>query len=108
MRGIKGIGAYLPVTKLDNLARLSALDMTEPFLRDKVGFESVRRRSPGEDTSDLCVGAFRDLQERHGVKQGEVSCILVCTQNPDGTGLPHTSAIVHAKLGLPDTVAAFD
>jgi 3-oxoacyl-[acyl-carrier-protein] synthase-3 len=37
-----------------------------------------------------------------------VDCIVVCTQNPDAHGLPHTSAVVHGKLGLPRNAAGFD
>jgi len=37
-----------------------------------------------------------------------VDCLIVCTQNPDGSGLPHTSAVVHGKLGLPQECACFD
>src|SRR6185437_8879749 len=38
----------------------------------------------------------------------DVDCLIVCTQNPDAAGLPHTSAIVHRKLGLKHDVACFD
>lgn len=38
----------------------------------------------------------------------EAQCIVACTRCPDGCGLPQTSAIVHAKLGLSDSCAAFD
>src|SRR5690606_34876431 len=34
--------------------------------------------------------------------------LVVVTQNGDGEGLPHTSALVQTKLGLSTTVAAFD
>ena len=37
-----------------------------------------------------------------------IDCLVVVTQNPDGDGLPHTSAIVHAKLNLKTSCAVFD
>ena len=37
-----------------------------------------------------------------------VDCIVVCTQNPDGKGLPHTSAILHNKIGGGGHCAVFD
>jgi 3-oxoacyl-[acyl-carrier-protein] synthase-3 len=39
---------------------------------------------------------------------GNLDLIVVVTQNPDGHGLPHTSAVVHQKLKLPKTCFAFD
>src|SRR5262249_44373937 len=78
------------------------------FLREKSGMVRLAIRAPGEETSDLCTGAFADLQRRVGVRKEDIDCIVVCTQNPDARGLPHTSAVVHAKLELPDSCAAFD
>jgi 3-oxoacyl-[acyl-carrier-protein] synthase-3 len=37
----------------------------------------------------------------------DINVVVVCTQNPDYS-LPHTSAIVHGKLNLPEKVGAFD
>ncbi|MGH9204004.1 MAG: 3-oxoacyl-ACP synthase III family protein, partial [Vicinamibacterales bacterium] len=37
-----------------------------------------------------------------------LECLVVVTQNPDSHGLPHTSAVVHGKLGLAARCAAFD
>lgn len=52
----------------------------------------------------MCVRAFEGLDRRPDA----VDCLVVCTQNPDGSGLPHTSAVVHGKLGLPAQCACFD
>lgn len=65
-------------------------------------------RQEHEETSGLCCKAFADLQNKAPIRPEEIDCIIVCTQNPDGRGLPHTSASVHAALGLPDNCAAFD
>jgi 3-oxoacyl-[acyl-carrier-protein] synthase-3 len=54
------------------------------------------------------VKAFANLQEKSGLDKNQVRCIIVVTQNPDGDGLPHTSAIVHKKLELGPDCAAFD
>ena len=37
----------------------------------------------------------------------EIECCVVVTQNPD-FNIPHTSAIVHGKLDLPEECASFD
>jgi 3-oxoacyl-[acyl-carrier-protein] synthase-3 len=69
---------------------------------------SLSVKSETEETSDLCCKAFSDLQKKCQLLTEEIECVIVCTQNPDGHGLPHTAAIVHGKLDLPDTCAAFD
>jgi 3-oxoacyl-[acyl-carrier-protein] synthase-3 len=108
MLGIKAIGSYIPSTLIDNYGRVEQFGTDETFVRDKTGFVTLARKSPEEDTSDLCVKAFKDLTSLSGLHPDPVDCIVVCTQNPDGKGLPHTSAIVHRKLGLKDDVASFD
>lgn len=106
--GIKAIGSYLPETRVDNLARCAEFGKDAVFVEDKLGFRKLARKAPEQETSDLCVQAFEDLQRQVELSPETVDCLIVCTQNPDAAGLPHTSAIVHSKLGLKETVAAFD
>lgn len=108
MIGIKAIASYVPPGRVSNLERKDKAGKDEAFISDKIGFESLARREPGEETSDLCVAAFEALAKSNGVDLAEVDCLIVCTQNPDGHGLPHTSAVVHRKLGLQHGVACFD
>lgn len=107
MIGIEEIAGYVPPGRESNLDRMAKFDIGEEFLRDKIGVPEVVRKAPEEETSDMCVRAFEALQAKAPL-DGPPDCLIVCTQNPDGSGLPHTSAIVHGKLGLPDEVAAFD
>lgn len=108
MIGIEAIGTYLPETRIDNRQRMGQFGVDEKFLETKTGMLHLAVKRADEETSDLCCGAYRELQEKRDVDLEEVDCIIVCTQNPDENGLPHTSAIVHAKLGLPFSCAAFD
>lgn len=108
MIGIQAIGTYIPSGRIDNRNRQQSFDVDETFLVEKIGMLRLAVKTIDEETSDLCKKAFVDLQLKTGVHPEEVECMVVCTQNPDGRGLPHTSAIVHAKLGLPDTCAVFD
>lgn len=108
MIGIQAIGTYIPPDRIDNLERMAEFEVDEAFLREKTGMLRLSVKNEDEDTSDLCCMAFADLAARTGLQPDEIECIVVCTQNPDMRGLPHTSAIVHAKLGLPDGCAAFD
>jgi len=108
MIGIQAIGTYIPSGRIDNRNRQQAFDVDETFLVEKIGMLRLAVKTIDEETSDLCEKAFVDLQLKTGVHPEEVECMVVCTQNPDERGLPHTSAIVHAKIGLPDTCAVFD
>jgi 3-oxoacyl-[acyl-carrier-protein] synthase-3 len=108
MIGIKAIGSYIPDRVINNYERIQEFETDENFIRDKIGFETLRRKAENEETSDLCVKAYRNMRSHIGFPDDVVDCIVVCTQNPDGAGLPQTSAIVHRKLGLRDEVASFD
>jgi 3-oxoacyl-[acyl-carrier-protein] synthase-3 len=106
--GIAAIGGYLPADRQDNVTLASRFEFADDFLATKLGVMSPHRKAAGEETSDLCVKAYEDLKARVQGDTGDPDLIVVVTQNPDGRGLPHTSAIVHSKLGLPKTCAAFD
>lgn len=109
MLGIKAIAGYFPEKRVSNVDRAEEAGKDVEFITDKVGFTSLLRKGDDEDTSDLCVGAFEALLEKHPeIDRETIDCLIVVTQNPDGFGLPHTSAIVQHKLRLPETVAAFD
>jgi 3-oxoacyl-[acyl-carrier-protein] synthase-3 len=108
MTGIKAIGRFIAPEKVSNVARSAKAGKDEAFIRDKIGFESLARLPADLQTSDMCVAAFTDLTQGSGIRVEQIDCLIVCTQNPDAHGLPHTSAIVHKKLGLKHDVACFD
>lgn len=109
MLGIKAIASYFPEQSVDNIARAEEAGKEVDFIRDKVGFTSLLRKADDQDTSDLCAAAFEALVTKHPeIDRALIDCVIVVTQNPDGYGLPHTSAIVQHKLGLSEDVAAFD
>ena len=82
--------------------------MNEDFVRGKIGFTKLAIKNSTHETSDLCMHAWEDLKQSYKIATDDVDCLMICTQNPDGRGLPHTSAIVHEKLGLSENCAAFD
>jgi len=113
MIGIGAIGCYVPEGRIANRDRLEEFGVTERFIESKLGFRQLARRAEGEETSDLCVKAVAALRAEPAAAQspdgiGAIECLFLCTQNPDGGGLPHTSAIVHEKLGLPAACACLD
>lgn len=108
MIGLKSIGTYIPAGGIDNRRRLAEFDTTEEFLRAKLGVQAIARRADDQDTADMCEQAFVALASHSDVKATEVDCVVVCTQNPHGSGLPHTSAVLHGRLGLSPACACWD
>ncbi|MBO1511738.1 ketoacyl-ACP synthase III [Metabacillus bambusae] len=108
MIGIREIASYLPNKYLSNFERVNEFQINDDFIENKLGIEKVLQKELDEDTSDMCIKAYHNLQEKINVNLDEIDCIIVCTQNPDGNGIPHTSAIVHGKLGASTRCASFD
>jgi len=108
MIGIKYITSYIPENRIDNTNFLEQFDTTEDFLLNKTGMLRLAKKEDDEDTSDLCCKAVHKLTNETGISLNDIECLIVCTQNPDNLGLPHTSAIVHGKLNLSTDCAVFD
>ena len=109
MLGINAIASYFPEQRVSNVDRAEKAGKSVEFIKNKIGFTSLLRKSDDQETSDLCVQAFEALLVKiPDIKPEEIDCLIVVTQNPDGSGLPHTSAIVQHKLGLSENIAAFD
>lgn len=105
---IKNIASYIPEGCEYNAAKKALFEIDDDFIVNKIGVECVSRKLVDEDTSDMCVKAFRTLEKKVPLSINEIDCIVVCTQNPDGCGIPHTSAVVHGKLDAPEDCATFD
>lgn len=109
MIGIKGIASYVPAGALDNVEQAARFDKSADFIENKVGARWLPRKAADQETSDLAVKAVENLLARNPLlRREQIDAIVVVTQNGDGAGLPHTAAIVQAKLGLETRVAAFD
>ena len=108
MIGIQYVSAYLPAAAIDNALQAKGFDADEDFISDKIGMLALSRKADHEQTSDMAVSAVLKLQEEHGIDVSQAQCLVLVTQNPDGHGLPHTSAVVHHRLNLPAACAVFD
>jgi 3-oxoacyl-[acyl-carrier-protein] synthase-3 len=108
MLGIYKIETYIPEKKTSNYEKKERFQITDDFIENKLGVKSVSRIDSEQNASDLCCLAFDKLTEHSSdLDPTKIDIVVVCTQNPD-FNLPHTSAIVHGKLNLPDKCAAFD
>lgn len=109
MIGIKSIASYIPAGRIDNIAQAASFDRDEAFVQAKIGTTTLSVKGKNEETSDLCAAAVRNLLAKNPeLKLNAIDALVVVTQNGDGEGVPHTSAIAQHKIGLPSHVACFD
>lgn len=108
MIGIKSIASYLPDHSVDNVRQAQGFGEREDFVRTKVGALRLPRKEKAEDTSDLGAKALSALLAKSGLQMDGIDALALITQNGDSSGLPHTSAIVHEKMGLSKNIPVFD
>ena len=108
MIGIKEIASYIPERVRDNIQLAAKFGKSSDFIRERIGGIYLPIKEPEMNTSDMACRAIENLLNKSGVGKNEIGCLVLCTQNPDGRGLPHTAAIVQEKLELPRALAAFD
>ena len=106
--GIVQIASYIPKRKLDNIALGQQFGKEANFIIDRIGAHFLPVIGDEEETSDIAVKALNRLLARVELNKDDVDCLVLCTQNPDGCGLPHTSAIIQDKAGLSTSTSAFD
>ncbi|OHB29920.1 MAG: 3-oxoacyl-ACP synthase [Desulfuromonadaceae bacterium GWC2_58_13] len=107
MLGIEEIGYYIPEGRISNYDRKEQFGIDDHFIEQKIGVRRVSVKGADEDTSDLCVKAFADLRRKTDIDLNDIEAMIVVTQNPD-RNIPHASAMLHGKLGLPSRCACFD
>ncbi|MGE3591188.1 MAG: ketoacyl-ACP synthase III [Arcobacter sp.] len=107
MLGIKNIASYLPQNKISNYDKKDQFELDDDFIENKIGVKAHALKEKDEKASDLCVKAFENLLQKENIDINLIDCCVVVTQNPD-YNIPHTAAIVHGKLELPNECACFD
>lgn len=109
MIGIRSIASYIPEGRIDNIAQAQKFGRDKDFVDAKLGTRTLSVKADGQETSDLAVQAVEKLlQANPALERSAIQALIVVTQNGDAEQLPHTSAIVQHKLGLPTTTACFD
>src|ERR1700688_2421580 len=71
------------------------------------GIHNRRVAAPGVCGSDLAFDAAQRLMAEHQIDPASIDLLIQCTQSPDYF-LPTTACVLHERLGLPKTCAAFD
>lgn len=96
---ISAIGSYVPKRVLSNSDLEQMVGTNDDWIVQRTGIQERRIADTGEFTSDLCVNAVRNLQDRFGVSLSDVDMIIVCTFTPDFF-TPSVSAQVQQRLGI--------
>ncbi|MFN5767865.1 MAG: ketoacyl-ACP synthase III [Pirellulaceae bacterium] len=73
----------------------------------KTGVEQRYIAAPDETSADLAVAAAEKLFREFGIDRSQCDFVLLCTQSPDYP-LPTTACLIQQRLGLPNSVGAFD
>lgn len=107
MLGIKKIAGYLPPDRVSNYDKKDKFGVDDNFIENKLGVITRTVKNKDERASDLCLKAYENLSGKIDLKKEDIDCCVVVTQNPD-YNIPHTSAVVHGKLGLSPDCACFD
>jgi 3-oxoacyl-[acyl-carrier-protein] synthase III len=97
---ITALGAFVPphILSNDDLEKLVAT--SNEWILERTGIRERHIVDPGVATSDLAVGAARDLAARHNVDLSTVEVIIVGTVTPDML-YPSTACLVQKKLAIP-------
>ena len=104
---ISSIGTYIPQRKISNLSLMNKFNFDENFIKNKIGVLERSIKSPEQKSSDLCIKAFENLLTKVDLDTNKIDCCVVITQNPD-LNIPHTSALLHGSLKLPENCSCFD
>jgi 3-oxoacyl-[acyl-carrier-protein] synthase III len=95
---ITAVGKYLPEKIYDNKYFESIVDTTDEWIVTRTGIRERRILENGA-TSDLAVGAIKDMVEKFNVNLDEIDLILVATVTPD-MFFPSTACLITEKLNI--------
>ena len=107
MIGIKKITTYIPIGRIDNMARAESLGSSAEQVSERIGFRQVARLALNESTLMMASTAVKKLLLEDEIEPATIELLVVVTQNPD-RNIPHVSAELHGIFGLSDTCACFD
>lgn len=94
---ITAVGHYVPEKVLTNHDLEKMVDTNDEWIRTRTGI-SERRIMENGASSDMAVGAIKNMVERFGVDVGTIDLIIVATVTPD-MFFPATACIIQEKIG---------
>jgi 3-oxoacyl-[acyl-carrier-protein] synthase-3 len=101
-----GCGDFLPDNVVTNDDLAKRVDTSDEWIRARTGIRQRYIAPPGQNTSDLALGAARAALTDAGIDAGELDMVIVATTTPDRS-FPSVGTMVQARLGMAQG-AAFD
>ncbi len=102
---ITGVGMFTPKKVLDNHQLEQMVDTNDEWIVSRTGIKERRIYEEGP-TSEMAIGAVKDLINTTGLDPKEIDLIIVPTVTPDML-FPSTAAIVQEAIGA-DNAWGFD
>jgi 3-oxoacyl-[acyl-carrier-protein] synthase-3 len=103
---IAGTGSCVPERVLTNRDLESMIDTSDEWITTRTGIRQRHIAAPGENNSDLAIGASRAALEMAGIGASEIDLIIVGTLTPD-MPMPSVACLVQKELGA-NSAGAFD
>jgi 3-oxoacyl-[acyl-carrier-protein] synthase III len=96
---ITAVGGWVPQDLLTNDDLSKLVDTNDEWITSRTGIKK-RHILKGEDmgTSEIGVGAVKNMVERYGVNVEEIDMVIFCTSTPDML-VPATANILAHKIG---------
>lgn len=105
---IKAVGTRLARERIDNVRQAEAFGKDAAFLDSRIGVRALPQADLSETAVALGEAAAHDALDEAGLSPDQVGLLIFVSQNPDFDGLPHNSAVLQHRLGLPTSSACFD
>ena len=97
---ITAVGGYVPEYKLTNAELETMMDTTDEWITTRTGIKERRiLKGEGLGSSDMAVGAVKDLLAKRGIDPTEIELVICATTTPD-MQFPATANVISDKAGM--------
>ncbi len=97
---ITGVGGYVPDYRLSNDELSQMVETSDEWIMTRIGIKERRiLKEKGRGSSDLGVGAVRQLLEKTNTHPDEIDLVICPTVTPD-MQFPATANIISDKVGI--------
>lgn len=103
---ISGCVPYNSYTLAEHTKGLLSEEDVKRFNK-KTGFKNLRVTDQNTTALDLCLKAAENIFEKEDIEKESIDAVIFVTSSPDYQ-LPNNSSLLQNKLGLPNSVLAFD
>jgi 3-oxoacyl-[acyl-carrier-protein] synthase-3 len=80
MLGIEEIAYYIPEKRVSNYDRKEKFEIDDEFIKNRIGVEEIAVKSDKENTSDMCISAYKKLKEKTAISEQDIDAVVVVTQ----------------------------